>query len=257
MSEWHPWLVALVVLVLIAALTWLVSLPLRNVSIVDSVWSLLLLAAGIVYYRGVQATSIRSLVVLGLLLAWAIRLALHITVRNWGHGEDRRYLQIRARNQPHFEFKSLYLVFGLQALLAAMISLPLLPALRSAAAWTVLDTVGALLCLYGLVWESVGDWQLAQFKAQGGNEGAVMDLGLWRFSRHPNYFGESCVWWGFYLLALSAGGWWTAIGPVLMTFMLLKVSGVGLLEKDIGERRPAYRDYIRSTNAFLPGRPHR
>ena len=118
-----------------------------------------------------------------------------------------------------------------------------------------LDGAGVALWLLGFLWESIGDWQLARFKADPANRGAVMDRGLWRFSRHPNYFGESCVWWGFYLLALSGGGWWAVISPVVMTVMLLKVSGVSLLEKDIGERRPGYRDYIARTNAFLPWIP--
>jgi steroid 5-alpha reductase family enzyme len=105
----------------------------------------------------------------------------------------------------------------------------------------------------GLFFETVGDWQLSRFKADPANSGKVMDRGLWGLTRHPNYFGDFCVWWGFYLLALGAGGWWTIFGPLLISFLLLKVSGVRLLEKDIGQRRPGYAEYIRRTNAFFPG----
>jgi len=143
----------------------------------------------------------------------------------------------------------------LQAALAWIISLPLLGAINSAKSMLWLDWLGAALWLLGFLWESTGDWQLARFKAQASNKGKVMDKGLWRFSRHPNYFGEFCIWWGFYLLALSAGAWWSLPAPLLMTFMLLKVSGVALLEKDIGERRPDYADYVKHTNAFLPWLP--
>jgi steroid 5-alpha reductase family enzyme len=109
--------------------------------------------------------------------------------------------------------------------------------------------------LFGILFESIADAQLAAFKARPDSQGQVMDTGLWRYTRHPNYFGECCVWWGFYLFAVSAGGWWSIVSPLLMTILLLRVSGVTLLEKDIGERRPAYRDYVQRTNAFIPGLP--
>ena len=110
--------------------------------------------------------------------------------------------------------------------------------------------------MVGFLFETVGDWQLTRFKANPDNQGKVMDRGLWRSTRHPNYFGEACLWWGTWLIAASAGGWWTIFSPLLMSVLLLKVSGVALLEKDISNRRPAYRDYIARTNAFFPG-PHR
>jgi steroid 5-alpha reductase family enzyme len=117
----------------------------------------------------------------------------------------------------------------------------------------LLDYVGTGIIVFGVVFEAIGDWQLSRFKAKPENKSRVMQAGLWRHTRHPNYFGESCVWWGFYLLALAAGGWWTFVGPLLMTVMLLKVSGVALLEKDIAKRRPEYQRYIEQTNAFIPG----
>jgi steroid 5-alpha reductase family enzyme len=192
---------------------------------------------------------------LGLVSVWALRLSVYITVRNWGHGEDRRYQVIRARNQPHFAAKSLYLIFALQAVLAWIISLPLLGVLLNPGPLGILDFAGAGLWLVGFVFEAGGDWQLARFKADAANQGKVMDRGFWRLTRHPNYFGDFCIWWGFYLLALSAGAWWSCLGPMLMSVLLMRVSGVTLLEKDIGERRPKYAEYVRRTNAFFPGMP--
>jgi len=253
MFDLSLWLDALAVLAVFAVLGWLLSLPLRNVSIVDSMWSLMFLLAAVTYAAGQAAPGPRAWLVIVLVSAWALRLAAYITWRNRGHGEDFRYRKIRADNDPGFAFKSLYIVFGLQAGLAWVISLPLLAAINSTGPLGWLDLAGAALWLAGMVFEVGGDWQLARFKADPANRGRVLDTGLWRYTRHPNYFGDFCVWWGLFLVALAGGGWWSVAGPLLMSFLLLKVSGVALLEKDIGERRPAYRDYVRRTNAFFPG----
>lgn len=235
--------------------TWAVSLFKRDVSIVDSMWSVLIVAAGIAYAMLLPQASTRTMVAVALAVLWALRLSIYITWRNWGEAEDHRYQAIRRRNDPGFAIKSLYLVFALQAVLAWIVSMPLLVTASSPLPMNWLDAPGIALVLFGLVFEATGDAQLARFKADPANRGQVMDRGLWRYTRHPNYFGEFCVWWGFYLLAASAGGWWAIISPLLMSVLLLKVSGVGLLEKDIGERRPAYREYIAHTNAFFPGLP--
>ncbi len=267
MFQLSSYLTALLALIAAATLTWGVSVWRRNVAIVDSLWSLMFLLAASFYF--VQAPTwdapaaagtlpgpeTRRTVLLVLVALWALRLSIHITVRNWGHGEDRRYVAIRERNQPNFEFKSLYLVFWFQAVLAWVISLPLLGAMFGHQPLGWLDGIGVLLFAVGLLFESVGDWQLSRFKADPANAGKVMDRGLWRYTRHPNYFGDFCVWWGFYLIALSAGAWWSVIAPLIMSALLMKYSGAGLLEKDIGERRPKYADYIRRTNAFFPGPP--
>jgi len=247
---------ALVVMVIAVVLVWAVSLRLRNVSIVDSAWSLLFALAAFTYASSVGGSP-RVVLVLALVSVWALRLSVYITWRNWGHAEDARYQEIRARNQPNFEFKSLYLVFLLQALLAWIISLPLLGSILSSAPLNVFDVAGGVLWVTGMIFEAGGDWQLARFKANPANKGAVMDRGLWRYTRHPNYFGDFCVWWGFYLIAVGCGAWWSVPGPLLMSLLLMRVSGVSLLEKDIGKRRPKYADYIRRTNAFFPGMPKR
>jgi steroid 5-alpha reductase family enzyme len=255
MFDFNVWLLALAALGLFAAAGWLLSLPLRDVSIVDIMWSLMFLLAALVY-TGVQAApGPRAWLVVTLVGLWSIRLAGYIFWRNRGHGEDFRYQQIRARNEPGFAFKSLYLVFGLQAALAWVISLPLLAATGSTTPLGWLDAAGVALWLVGMVFEAGGDWQLARFRRDPANRGQVLDTGLWRYTRHPNYFGDFCVWWGLFLIAVAADGWWGVVGPLAMSFLLLRVSGVALLEKDIGERRPAYRDYVRRTNAFFPGPP--
>ncbi len=246
---------ALLWISLLAFVAWLVSLRQKDVSIVDSFWPLLILAGAATYALFAPQPGPRALIVLALVALWAVRLAAHITWRHWGEPEDRRYQAIRARNQPHFEWKSLVLVFALQALLAWVVSSSVLSAVVNPNPWNWLDTLGMSVILAGGLFEAVADWQLAQFKADPAHKGKVMDQGLWRYSRHPNYFGEFCVWWGFYLIALSAYGWWWAIAsPLLMTLLLLKVSGVALQEKDIAERRPDYREYIARTPAFFPGK---
>jgi steroid 5-alpha reductase family enzyme len=255
MFELKLWLAALVPVFGLAVATWAVSVARRDVSIVDRIWSLMILAAGGTYALAGQPTSERALAVLTLLALWALRLAAHITVRGWGEPEDRRYRAIRARNEPGFAWKSLYLLFGLQALLAWVISLPLLAVLNTTRPLGWLEAIGAALWLTGFAIESVADWQLVRFRSLPINRGRVLDTGLWRYSRHPNYFGEFLVWWGFFVMALPAGGWWSFVSPILMTLLLLRVSGVALLEQDIAERRPAYRDYARNTNAFFPAPP--
>jgi steroid 5-alpha reductase family enzyme len=249
------WMSALPVLLVAATFTWLLSIPMRNVSIVDSLWSLMFFAAGVIYGLAADPRAPRLSFVLWMLVLWAFRLSFHITRRNVGKGEDHRYQAIRARNAPGFTWKSLYLVFWLQALLAWIISLPILGAFSSTRPLGVLDGLGLALWLVGFAFEAAGDWQLARFRKNPANAGKVMDRGLWRFTRHPNYFGEFCIWWGFWLIALSAGAWWAVAGPLLITWLLLKVSGVSLLERDIGNRRPQYADYVLKTNAFFPGPP--
>jgi steroid 5-alpha reductase family enzyme len=239
----------------LAAGTWLASLRVRDVSIVDSVWPLLILAPACVFALVWPHAGPRAAAILVLVIAWALRLFGYIAWRHRGQPEDRRYRAIRARNQPHFDWKSLYLVFGLQAALAWIVALPLMAAVASPVHWMPLDALGIALFLFGLVFETVADAQLARFKADPAQQGRVMARGLWRYSRHPNYFGECCVWWGLWLLALAAGAGWAVASPLLMTLLLLRVAGVTLLEKDMAERRPEYRDYMRRTNAFIPGRP--
>ncbi|KAB2965692.1 MAG: DUF1295 domain-containing protein [Thermoanaerobaculia bacterium] len=247
------WLAALPALLAFALASWAIATARRNVGLVDVFWSLFFLLAALVYAAAAPATPARATLVLALVAPWSLRLSAYLAARNWSAPEDRRYRAIRARHEPGFAWKSLFLVFWLQALLAWLISAPLAAALASPAPLGLLDALGALVVGFGAAFETVADTQLARFKADPAHAGRVMDRGLWATTRHPNYFGEFCVAWGFYLVALGAGAWWTLFAPALMSLLLLRVSGVTLLEKDIAERRPAYRDYAARTNAFFPG----
>ncbi len=253
MLDFTAYLWAGAALLLVAVAFWIISLVKDDVSIVDSVWSLMFLIAASTYFAAAEVAGPRALLALGLIAVWALRLSIYITWRNHGEPEDYRYQQIRANNEPGFRYKSFYIVFGLQGLLAWIIAAPLAVAISGTAPLGLLDFIGVAVWLTGFLFESVGDWQLARFKRDAANRGKVLDTGLWAYTRHPNYFGDFTVWWGFYLIALSAGGSWTIFAPLLMSALLLKVSGVALLEKDIAERRPAYADYIHRTNAFFPG----
>lgn len=248
-------LLALGLICVLAFATWLASLRQRDVSIVDGMWPVFIGGAGLIYaVTGTRAGAVR-LAALCLLVVWAARLCIHISVRNHGQPEDRRYQKIRANNQPNFELKSLYIVFGLQAALAWTVALPFMAISGARDGWELLQVLGLGLAAFGILFESIADWQLERFRKRPDSAGAVLQEGLWRYSRHPNYFGECCVWWGFGLVSLGTGAWWTLASPLLMTVLLLKVSGVTMLEQDIGERRPAYARYLRQTNAFLPGKP--
>jgi steroid 5-alpha reductase family enzyme len=251
--NWDIYLNGLYALLAFACIGWLISLYRNNVTHVDSMWSLFFVIAGFTYASQMENLTARSWIMLSLVTLWAVRLCAYLTWRNWGPHEDHRYAAIRKNNAPDFRFKSIYIVFGLQAMLAWIISLPILGALASANAINALDISGISLVCFGLAWEAIADRQLSAFRANPENKGKVLDSGLWQYSRHPNYFGECCVWWGLFLIALAAGAWWAMPSALLMTLLLLKVSGVSLLEKDISERRPEYAAYIRSTNAFIPG----
>lgn len=260
LDAWPGWAVAgagLAAPCAIALLTWLASVVKRDLSLVDRVWSLCIVGAGLVAWLVWPDPGPRAAWALALAGLWALRLSVYISWRNWGQPEDRRYQAMRARNGPNYAVVSLVTVFLLQAVLAWVISAPLLAAVVGQRPLGWLDGIGLALGFGGLLVEALADLQMARFKADPAHRGQVMDRGLWRYSRHPNYFGECCVWWGLGLIALSAGAAWALVSPVLITWLLLKVSGVSLLEQDLRERRPAYRDYIARTPAFVPGRPRR
>ncbi len=257
MIDWTAFLYAGAALLVVAVVFWLISLWRNDVSIVDSLWSLMFLFAALVYAAVSAENGPRELVVLALVAVWALRLSVYISWRNHGQPEDYRYQEIRANNEPGFRFKSLYIVFILQAVLAWVISLPLAAAISGQGDIGFWDYAGVALWIVGVIFEALGDLQLSRFRKDPRNKGKVLDTGLWRYTRHPNYFGNFTLWWGFYLIALSVGGFWTIVSPLLMTFLLLKVSGVALLEKDISKRRPEYQEYIRGTNTFFPGLPRK
>lgn len=256
-AQLHAALSALVVMMSLAVLGWLASLYRHDVSIVDVLWPLFFVTGALAYAEQVHLQGPRPYLVLVLLSLWSLRLSGHIAWRNLDQPEDRRYQAIRARNEPHFAYKSLYLVFGLQAALAAVVGLPLAAALQSSTPLHALDGAGVVLWLLGMGFEVVGDAQLQRFRSKPENHSQVLTYGLWRFSRHPNYFGEAVLWWGFFAFALAARAGWSVVSPLLMTYLLLRVTGVVLLEHDLPKRRPEYSAYMARTSAFVPWPPRK
>lgn len=243
------------VILALMTLGWLASLAWRDASLVDRLWSLGFVAVAWAVWSAQSGHIPRHSLVLAMTTVWGIRLAIHITRRNWGHGEDYRYQAMRRRHGKAFPLVSFFTVFALQGVIMWIIATPLMAALAVSEpkALTPLDAAGAIIWLIGFAFEAVGDAQLARFKAEPANKGKVMDRGLWRYTRHPNYFGDALLWWGIWITCLSAPyGAYTVVSPILMTLLLLKVSGVAMLEKTITERRPAYAEYIRRTSAFFP-----
>jgi steroid 5-alpha reductase family enzyme len=187
-------------------------------------------------------------------------LAAYIVWRNWGGGEDYRYAAMREHHGRAFVWVSLFTVFGLQGVLMWVVSAPLQVAVISPnpSTLTIWDGIGLSLWIVGFLFETIGDQQLASFKADPAKRGKVMDTGLWAWTRHPNYFGEAVLWWGYFFIALSTpAGLLTVFSPILMTYLLLKISGVALLEKALVDRRPGYREYVENTSAFFPWPPKR
>lgn len=252
------WLSGLIAILLFQVALWLTSLLLRDSSIVDIFWGPLFLLASLVYAWQGDGFAPRSRLLLVLIAIWGLRLGGHILLRNWGHGEDFRYRTWREQHGAAYWWVSFFQVYLLQGLLAWLISVPLVAVHLSPTPdhWHWLDGLGLLLWSVGFFFEAVGDWQLRRFKANPAHRGQVMDRGLWRYTRHPNYFGDALLWWGIGLFALATtGGWWTLLGPAIMTWLLLRVSGVAMLERTLVETRPAYRDYIARTSSFLPWPP--
>ncbi len=258
MAMWQAWLGGLLAALVLMTATWAVSVPRRDTSLVDRVWGLAFVVLAWTYAVLAATWTPRVWVVLALVTIWGLRLSLYITWRNWGDGEDKRYQAMRERNPDTFPVASLWRVFWLQAGLAWIISVPLLAAtvVERPADLGWLDLVAVGVWLLGFIYEAGGDWQLQRFLADPDNRGKVMDRGLWKHTRHPNYFGDTCVWWAFGLFAVAVGAWWALLGSALMTFMIIKVSGVALTDEGMasgGSTREGYDEYVRRTNAFVPG----
>lgn len=237
----------------VMAVTWMLSVRLRDASLADVAWGPCFVAIAVACCLVGPGAGDRSTLLLVLVAVWGLRLGIYI---GWRHdGEDRRYVAMRRKYGEGFVLRSLWSVFGLQAVVAWVVSLPLQVAATDGtpAAIGALGVIGAAVCVAGLTCEATADLQLARFLRRPDATEAVMDSGLWRYSRHPNYFGDALFWWGIWLIALETGtAWWTAIGPIAMTFFLLRVSGVALTERTITSRRPGYGEYVERTSAFVP-----
>lgn len=239
---------------------WLVSVVRRDASIVDIAWGPAFLVAAWTCVASADAATPRQWLVMILLHAWGLRLALHLLRRNWGSPEDRRYRRMREHGGERFWWTSLFKVFWLQAIVAWVVCAPVGVALLAAPTATLgaVDGLGIALVAVGLLFEAGGDRQLARFRRDPANRGRVCDTGLWRYTRHPNYFGDALVWWGFFAFAAAVpGGWWSAVGPLLMTVLLVRVTGAAMLEPDLARTKPDYLAYVARTSPFIPWPPRR
>ena len=254
----HAMALAAVAIVVLMLITWTISILIKNASIVDIVWGLgFVVVAWTVALGTDHGDTKRRWLLVAMTTVWGLRLAIYLFLRNHGNGEDYRYRAMRRHFGDKFGLISLYSVFGLQGLLMFVVSLPvqLGQAVRTPKVG-IIAFIGVGVYLIGLFFEGVGDYQLARFKRDDANKGKVMNLGLWRYTRHPNYFGDACVWWGIGIVAAETGaGAWGLIGSAVMTFLLRRVSGVTMLEKTIGKRRQGYDEYIRTTSPFVPRPP--
>ena len=240
--------------------TYLASRIAGKHSVIDTAWGLLFTAAAVVAFVGSAGHGCvgRRVLLLALVSIWGIRLAVHIGRRSIGKGEDPRYERLLADRGP---LATIALVYGLQGVLALVISMPVVVSMFSPARLGVLAWAGLVLWLIGVLFEGVGDWQLERFKhakARGElSRDAVMDRGLWRFTRHPNYFGDACVWVGIF--AIGAEHWpgiLTVFSPVIMVYLLAFGSGKRVLERSMAQR-PGYQEYMRRTSGFIPLPPRK
>lgn len=242
---------------------WLFSLWAGRVCVIDAFWGPgfgVLATATVLFRREFDLVWAQQLL-LACVLAWGLRLGIHLGLRIAADPhEDRRYAAMRDKYSPNFQWKSLGIVFLLQGVILWFVSLPVIHGLAATGGMvrSFLLGPGVLFWGVGVFFEAVGDWQLQRFRQDPANAGRVLDTGLWAWTRHPNYFGDFCVWWGLWLVSAACGApLWTAISPAVMAFFLLRVSGVTLLEKDIGQRRPGYAEYVQRTSAFFPAPPRR
>lgn len=251
------YLILFAVTIGLMAILWVVSLILKNSSIVDIFWGTgFVIFAWVAFFLTPEGFLWRKLLISILVTIWGLRLSIYILIRNWGKEEDFRYQAWRKQHGKKWWWYSFFQVFLLQGVLLTIIAAPLLTAQISPtpARLAFLDYIAIPLWVIGFLFEAFGDLQLKRFKSNPANKGKVLDKGVWRYTRHPNYFGDSTQWWAYYLIAASAGGWWTVFSPILMTILLLRVSGVSLLEKTL-DTRPGYKEYSERTSEFIPWFP--
>ena len=254
---WQTFLINLLAVQAMVSIAWLISLRLKNVAVIDCFWGMgFVLVAWV--SMAINGTPVfESLLIAILTSVWGLRLSIYLVWRNWGEPEDRRYAAMREKRGESFKWISYLTVFTLQAIILWFVSLPIQVAslAENSLGWQWLSWTGLVIWLLGFIFETVGDWQLARFKSNPENKGKVLDTGLWRYTRHPNYFGNFSMWWGIYMISINAGGAWTILSPAAMAFFLMRISGVTLLESTITDRRPAYREYKQKTSAFFPMLP--
>ncbi len=258
MSFIEIWFQGLLLIVLFFSIVWGCSVFLKNVSIVDIFWGLGFVVAGIYYFIITPGATMREILALILLIFWGIRLSTHILNRNLGKEEDYRYREFRKRyGEKRYWWFSFFQVFLLQGVLLWLISAPLLgiSIYTEEKPLGIVDVIALIVWLTGFVFEAGGDWQLSRFKSNPANRGKLLQTGLWKYTRHPNYFGDAMIWWGFALFSVAAGCYLPVLSALLMNWLLLRVSGVALLERTLVQSKPGYEKYARQTSAFFPWFP--
>jgi steroid 5-alpha reductase family enzyme len=248
---------SLIILILVTLL-WVWSIFIRNVSIIDLFWGFGFVVVNAFYVFQSGGLNARKIVLLVLVTVWGLRLSIYLAWRNIGQGEDVRYQEFRKKYGPdRYWWFSFFQTFLLQGALMMIISLPLLGVSVGPHSSTLnlLDILGIVIWIIGFTFEAGGDYQLARFKQNPGNKGKVLNTGLWKYTRHPNYFGDSAVWWAYALFSIAAGSYWYIIGSIVMTLLIIKVSGVALLENSLKNTKPQYREYIQNTSSFFPWCP--
>jgi steroid 5-alpha reductase family enzyme len=237
---------------------WVISIPIKNVSIVDLFWGFGIVITCFIYFLNTDGHEARKIILSIMVTIWGLRLSVYLAWRNLGKGEDFRYKKFRRDYGEHrYWWISFFQTFLLQGILMWLISAPLLGAqyYGQEKALNIIDYLGIVVWIIGFIFEAGGDLQLTRFKADPSKKGKVLDKGFWRYTRHPNYFGDAAVWTGYGIICISAGSYLPVLGSVLMIALIIKVSGVALLEKTLKVSKPEYKDYIEKTSAFIPWFP--
>jgi len=248
----------LLLILSLVIILWTISIFLSNVSIVDLFWGMGFMIVNGWYFSANEAVTSRQILLLVLVTIWGLRLSIYLAWRNIGKGEDFRYREFRKKyGEKNYWWISFFQTFLLQGILMWLISSTLWGVNRfsDGTSLNIIDYVGLLVWVTGFIFEASGDYQLARFKMNPANKGKVLNTGFWRYTRHPNYFGDAAVWWGYGLLCIAASEYWCLFGSVLMTLLIIKVSGVALLEKTLKVQKPQYLDYTQKTNSFFPWFP--
>ena len=251
---WSIYLYGLAILLVCMSALWLLSVLLRDASIVDPFWGMTFVISGWFYFSQTPEGNLtRKILLLTLVSIWGLRLSLYLLWRNWGKGEDFRYQNFRKKYGPQrYWWFSFFQVFLLQGILSWIVSTPLLGAQIQGGALSVIDYLAVGIWIIGIIFEAGSDLQLARFKANPDNKGKLLTNGFWRYTRHPNYFGDSACWWGFGLLSIAAGSYFAAIGALIMTFLIIRVAGMAQMKRSLAKSKPGYDAYMRRTSAFIP-----
>lgn len=257
MEFYQVYLQGLLLIVVFFSIIWGLSVFLKNAGIVDIFWGAGFVLVGVFYFIVTPEYSTRKILTVILTTIWGLRLSFHIMLRNIGKPEDYRYRQFRSHyGEKRYWWFSYFQVFLLQGFLLWLISLPLLASsFFTQKPFGVIDIIALCIWITGFVFEAGGDWQLTRFKARPENQGKLLTTGLWKYTRHPNYFGDAAVWWGFALMSVAAGCYLPLLSALLMNWLLLRVSGVAMLERTLKNTKPGFEDYMKKTNAFFPWIP--